>query len=235
MAASGHFRLLDLPRELRDIIYEYVLTEKAGLVVLRSSPSRVRPLDDPYGPDPNRLKLVCHQLYQETTGLGLRYNKLTFGGSFGFDLFTKFTEKHCSRAHFGRVRTVVIMLLSRYRLCLELQAAHAIGKEYPALSVEVQCCWMTELGCFDQWRLRGSEIQYAVRGTFPSLATAAIKDVAGRIGFAIEDGPKTEYKNVRVFPESFNKEALWLSAINSERRYADDWITLFEKWSIEGF
>jgi hypothetical protein len=130
MAASGHFRLLDLPRELRDTIYEYALTEKAGLVISRSFPSCVRPLDDQYGSDPNPLKFVCHQLYKETKDLGLRYNKLTFSGSFSFDLFRKFTEKHCSRAHFGRVKTIVILLMSRHRLCQELQAADAIGKEY---------------------------------------------------------------------------------------------------------
>ncbi|KAI4680747.1 uncharacterized protein J4E84_007887 [Alternaria hordeiaustralica] len=77
--------LLALPRELRDIIYEYALTEDNGLLLFER-----RTLGEPYSSrrifegrrptDPdvesNRLKYVCRQLYHETKGLGLKLNVL---------------------------------------------------------------------------------------------------------------------------------------------------------------
>ncbi|KAI4915123.1 hypothetical protein J4E90_005162 [Alternaria incomplexa] len=84
-APSAPNRLLALPRELRDIIYEYALTEDEGLLLFER-----RTLGEPYSSrrifegrrptDPdvesNRLKYVCRQLYDETKGLGLGLNDL---------------------------------------------------------------------------------------------------------------------------------------------------------------
>ena len=76
--------LLDLPRELRDIIYEYALTEDEGLVMVeRHRPNDTGPKSfkgcRPSKPSvkSNRLNYVSRQLYQETKGLGLGLNDLT--------------------------------------------------------------------------------------------------------------------------------------------------------------
>ncbi|KAH6865292.1 hypothetical protein BKA58DRAFT_242468 [Alternaria rosae] len=81
---SAPIRLLALPRELCDIIYEYALTENEGLVMVeRHRPNDTGPKSfkgcRPSEPsvESNRLKYVCRQLYQETKGLKLGLNDLT--------------------------------------------------------------------------------------------------------------------------------------------------------------
>ena len=73
-------RLLDLPRELRDMIYEYALTEDQGLLLVERDDTQksfrgCRPTDP--STESNCLKYVCRQLYYETKGLGLGLNDLT--------------------------------------------------------------------------------------------------------------------------------------------------------------
>ncbi|KAH7064397.1 hypothetical protein BKA63DRAFT_572304 [Paraphoma chrysanthemicola] len=71
-----------LPRELRDIIYEYALTENGGLavdmwddfshaLVFRAAK------ENGTREDSNQLRLVCRQLHSETNSLGLHYNDIT--------------------------------------------------------------------------------------------------------------------------------------------------------------
>ncbi|KAI4931143.1 hypothetical protein J4E85_003732 [Alternaria conjuncta] len=238
MAASGHFRLLDLPRELRDMIYEYALTEKAGLVVLKSTPSRLRAADNPRGPDPNSLKFVCRQLYAETKGLGLRYNKLTFPSSFSYELFDKFTKKHCSPANFGRVGSVAILQTSSARLHMELQAADTISKRYPALSVEVRLDWLSGQHSLQAWHWEGSVAQCAIRGTFPVLASAELKDSAGRLAqyrSIPRDGFWADSTAVQVFPKSFDEEELRRTDPYSDIEDVDGWVAQCKQWFQEGF
>jgi hypothetical protein len=59
-------RLLQLPAELRESIYEYALTEPKGLPW--------KSVSDAEGGPANSLKLVCRQLYAKTSGLGFKYN-----------------------------------------------------------------------------------------------------------------------------------------------------------------
>jgi hypothetical protein len=73
-------RLLDLPREIRDMIYEYALTEDQGLLLVEHDDTQksfrgCRPTDP--STESNCLKYICRQLYYETKGLGLGLNNLT--------------------------------------------------------------------------------------------------------------------------------------------------------------
>ena len=236
MAASGHFRLLDLPRELRDMIYEYALTEKAGLVVLKSSPSRLRAADNPRGPDPNSLKFVCRQLYAETKGLGLRYNKLTFPGSFSYELFDKFTKKHCSPANFGRVGSVAILQTSSARLHMELQAADTISKKYPVLSVEVRLNWLHNRMSLGTWSWMGMLAQRATRGTFPELASATqITSAAVHFSYDSQDTFWADSTAVQVFPMSFDEDELRRTDPDSGIEDVDGWVAQCKQWFQEGF
>ncbi|KAI4953366.1 hypothetical protein J4E86_006909 [Alternaria arbusti] len=131
--------LLDLPRELRNIIYEYALTEEDGLLVQEWPTMHPKAAGAKYGTDANQLKFTCRQLYTETTGLGLRYNKVTFGGPCGFESFEGFIGVDCTPAHFGRVKRVVIVQERRDKMYQELKRAHAIGEAYPALSIDIRC------------------------------------------------------------------------------------------------
>jgi hypothetical protein len=96
--------LIRLPRELRDIIYEYTLTEEGGLVadVLINTYGlarfrAARAVNN--NRESNQLRLVCRQLHAETSGLGLQYNDITFGDSkrdgervSAYEHFTRFVE-----------------------------------------------------------------------------------------------------------------------------------------------
>jgi hypothetical protein len=80
----GPSRILALPRELRDIVYDYALTEDDGLLLVeRSHPNAsTRSFKgcshNSRNWDANRLQHVCRLLYAETKGLGLGLNELTF-------------------------------------------------------------------------------------------------------------------------------------------------------------
>jgi hypothetical protein len=78
-------RLLSLPGELRNQIYEYALTDENDLqclVPVASSSLRLVSLSKSIFPDFNELQYVCKQLYKETSGLELQYNTVVFYGDF---------------------------------------------------------------------------------------------------------------------------------------------------------
>lgn len=82
--ATQPSRLLALPREIRDIIYEYALTEVDGLVIIETSNQKTSTSkfklcygDEKYE-EANQMKFACRQLHVETRGLGLKLNKLRF-------------------------------------------------------------------------------------------------------------------------------------------------------------
>jgi hypothetical protein len=113
--------LTRLPRELRDMIYEYALTEDGGLVAdVKPKASNALPEFRPRRLDnlkdhraSNQLRLVCRQLYLETTGLGIRYNDITFVDTCyesrisAYVNFTRFVES-CSRKQFDKMRRITI-------------------------------------------------------------------------------------------------------------------------------
>lgn len=77
-------KLLSLPAEIRNIIYEYALTEDGGVVGdIRHLPGtwlRFRAADNEdkdLACESNQLRYVCRQLHKETTALGLGFNDIT--------------------------------------------------------------------------------------------------------------------------------------------------------------
>ncbi|KAF1978826.1 hypothetical protein BU23DRAFT_563717 [Bimuria novae-zelandiae CBS 107.79] len=77
-----------IPQGLRDMIYEYALTDSDGLFyrftradadanIFRMVASR-EAAADPTAMESNQLKYVCRQLHNETAGLEIGFNDLTF-------------------------------------------------------------------------------------------------------------------------------------------------------------
>ncbi|KAF2877760.1 hypothetical protein BDV95DRAFT_588794 [Massariosphaeria phaeospora] len=104
---------LKLPAELRNMIYEYALTEQVPLFATPHNANRVpklyvagglfpQPPDIPFedwarGFEVNQLRYVCRQMHDETRGLALALNNLTFhgrksGGRTGSRQFEDFLE-----------------------------------------------------------------------------------------------------------------------------------------------
>jgi len=85
--AKPYFALLDLPAELRNWIYRYALTALEGVTVAwragsnRRKKKPVMVLDKEDGTSHagiNMLQFVNRQLRQETAGLEIQYNRVTF-------------------------------------------------------------------------------------------------------------------------------------------------------------
>ncbi|KAJ4374983.1 hypothetical protein N0V83_002062 [Neocucurbitaria cava] len=134
---NGRCRLLELPRELRDLIYEYAVTEVGGLVkdnafateVVDKEPSWSRDVKFPVGQstaaglfhtadgrtyknDHNKLKFVCKQLLSETVGLEFSCNDLIFRGDgelLGMEIFLYFIGVECKQSHHDHIRNVIII------------------------------------------------------------------------------------------------------------------------------
>jgi len=121
-------RLLSLPRELRDMIYEYALTDCVPLSALversltgyttfrRGNDEGFQGRSDPYRyrhGETNPLRFVCHQLHNETSALALRYNDLIFYCPDGwnpvtvYDLFDHFYD-NCSPIYLVGIRKITI-------------------------------------------------------------------------------------------------------------------------------
>ncbi|KAF2676288.1 hypothetical protein K458DRAFT_397021 [Lentithecium fluviatile CBS 122367] len=87
-----YFPLLELPRELQDLIYEYALAEPGGLLI------DYRAIEDD-----NQLKYTCRQLSAETRGLGLKVNEIYIHSTDSrpvidtFALFISICFKRCRR------------------------------------------------------------------------------------------------------------------------------------------
>lgn len=96
---AQHFRFLDLPGELRNLVYELVLTSDhdVGATVPTNHPSNpsllnaddiivigklILEVGQAGVPSPakklNQLKYVCRQLRKETAGIEIKYNTITF-------------------------------------------------------------------------------------------------------------------------------------------------------------
>jgi hypothetical protein len=83
---TNRCRLLELPGELRNMIYEHALTFPRGLVT--TPENETMPGFVPYsgtgrgakGKDPNPLRYTCRQLHYESQNLLLKYNTCVFTG-----------------------------------------------------------------------------------------------------------------------------------------------------------
>lgn len=111
---SGTCHFFRLPLELRDQIYEEVLSEPDGLVynaslgtgmlMLPASTAQGRP------PEANQLKYVCRQMRNETRGLCLRFNVICFlDNSSDYSAGGQFIEfiRHCSDKLLEKLRAEI--------------------------------------------------------------------------------------------------------------------------------
>jgi hypothetical protein len=111
--------LLRLPRELRDVVYQYALSEDGGLVADIiddcGQPLQLRAKHTGNNEqESNQLRLTCRQLYAETSGLGIQYNDITFidttkrGRTSAYQHFTRFIDI-ISHAHLNKVKRAIIL------------------------------------------------------------------------------------------------------------------------------
>jgi hypothetical protein len=109
----GLSRLLALPRELRDIIYDFAITEDEGMMLVeRHDPNMsARSFKGCTKNDPtweaNQLKYASKQLYAETKGLGLGLNDLSIQSEQQIADFAVFIAT-CSTGQQKRIRRVTL-------------------------------------------------------------------------------------------------------------------------------
>ncbi|KAF1939882.1 hypothetical protein EJ02DRAFT_436064 [Clathrospora elynae] len=152
-----------LPRELRDMIYKYALTEDGGLVATTmnksNSPVRFRAVgtSEYKEQESNQLRYVCRHLYRETNGLGIHFNDLTFvttwqyGRVTAYENFNRFVLE-CATKKLQQVKRAVIIdtaTLPRTtavvrKCCLPSLVEHFCSK-HPDAKVVVRLCWETDL------------------------------------------------------------------------------------------
>lgn len=106
--------LLCLPGELRNRIYKYVLTTPNAnalrIDMQWTKASKRKPklyeVVEPYE-EFNRMKYVCHQLYQETAGLEAKFNTIIFRNNFSTEQFLEFRDT-CSSERCAWLSSVVL-------------------------------------------------------------------------------------------------------------------------------
>jgi hypothetical protein len=117
--------LIRLPRELRDLVFEYALSFEGGLIADvvnatgqdstgndSTAVTRFHAKESLEKMKANQLRLVCRQFYAESDRLELRYNDITFVDTNGqFNALTNFVHfyKNCPAAQLQFVRCVTIL------------------------------------------------------------------------------------------------------------------------------
>ncbi|KAF2821683.1 hypothetical protein CC86DRAFT_99377 [Ophiobolus disseminans] len=210
---STRSRLLLLPRELRNIIYEYAFTEPGGLVADATSRydnwTRFRTACNTSDRtrDANQLRLVCRQLYAETSGLGITYNDLTFqrrGGAVFvsvYDLFDQFVY-HCAPGYLSKIKRVTILdyttLVPEEDVVLARLLSPSLvrfSRAYPSATIIVRFQWNATPYRVDAMRhfLRGNalwpfEIRHYTRSgvcAFARLFEHAAADCSQNLRFSL--------------------------------------------------
>ncbi|KAF2740049.1 hypothetical protein EJ04DRAFT_508462 [Polyplosphaeria fusca] len=252
--------LLALPRELRDRIYENVLTDDDGLICVATvagantgkEPSTqfqfLSHTDDESKQGSNQLRYVCRQLHQETCGLALGYNNLIFTSTTQFSTFLA----TCSPYHQSQMRTVTIQehIIPLYGKCFPLGwTTHLVAtslcslcRAQPNLTMYIILDYFNADTDFGDWMVFGGALQYAVRGSFP----AALEE-SGRIRTALVAyanhcvkglGGETVPWNLRLVPKGMGEEGFGGSTryglvLEGEKR--EKWVGQVRKWCEEGF
>lgn len=239
-AADNRCLLLELPAELRAVIYEYALTEKGGLIT--SGGHFYSACVDSEERDANQLKFVCKQLHTETKGLGLRFNNLTIKDSnrkHWFGRFKSFVTYRCSPENLGRLTEVILHdRIERfedrmYRRCsrgrgvtplaiLERQL-NAICSPYfkaccqklftATITIRLEVCRAHP--DFLTWAQIGSLVQYLYRGTMSRMWEDGMPwtPEAQYVAqkFFSRHGPSSFPTNVRFTPASYEVAQFGLS------------------------
>ena len=258
---DGRCPLLELPRELRDMIYEYALAEVGGLV--KDSSFAVEPTgvaghfyaagDGTDKRDANQLKFVSRQLHSETAGLGLRYNDLTFYHNldqFGIDIFEDFVIHECSSIHLKRIKNVLVVVrpFEYDHLTVGRPFGVPLSDNFtaycqanPSTTITLRLELFDGSTGFHEWLEIGSIMQYAMRRTVPDISP--LVDMPKLLGWCKRwikqdfGDPFTIPPNIRIFPAEFVEATFLQSALDSGflKQQVGEWVEQCKRWCDEGF
>jgi hypothetical protein len=260
-APSKPCNLLSLPREIRDEIYECVLTEEEGLWCSIGSGNNLDTeswnsfrcytrKDLSSNCESNQLRYVSRQLYYETRGLSLRYSDLIFEST---ALFCAFLST-CAARHIGRLRNIAINehIAPQYGKCFPLAylpslispSLSAFCAAHPDVAVSVLLDYFNTSTDFGDWIIFGGAIHYAVQGNLPDAL-----EENGRIRTALvaykkmlvrELGTGKLVGGLRLQPSGMVDAEEWGKgvsrygfALTGMERIA--WVRQIKKWCKEGF
>lgn len=181
-------RLLALPRELRNLIYEHALTEPLGLSTApNSSPigliqlcafttrQRILALDS------NQLRYVCRQLHAETNALGLKYNTIYFqpeiySTATVYDIFARFRNLSSARSLQSLRRIVLLDAFTCHypgsvgkmikRFFHDQDGIVNFARGYPNVIVVVRFRWANDLSV-GRYISLANDLSELLRGTRP--------------------------------------------------------------------
>ncbi|KAI4645615.1 uncharacterized protein J4E79_010793 [Alternaria viburni] len=166
---SAPNRLLALPRELRDIIYEgnYALTEDRGLLMIETHPKSFRGhrLYE-HWVESNRLKYVCRQLYHETKGLGLKHNDVAVRSDRQVEDFVTFLAT-CSADQQKYIRQVtlcadvssIVGRVSTWNKAVETLTPY--GASHPGMKFHLYVSSLGEIDDAGHWLIMAANVLYA--------------------------------------------------------------------------
>jgi hypothetical protein len=242
-------RLLQLPAELRESIYEYTLTEPKGLPW--------KTLFDTEGGPANSLKLVSRQLYTETNGLGFKYNAVTFHQANARDdipsvQLRRFADGIAPR-RLGQLRSMIASTIGdipQNRTPLRQVAEYCRANPHITFKFVIKSWSYSKsrglgsrsgslnIAVIDvkEYYNNGSYIQEVIRGQ----RTLGERTEDDELWDAQEPLQTLQAPNLRFWPaETYIDDECWAAlqhAINVGRiRHSyDEMLTLFETWANEG-
>ncbi|KAF2478366.1 uncharacterized protein BDR25DRAFT_365582 [Lindgomyces ingoldianus] len=214
MPETNPFPLLRLPPELRNLIYQFALSEPGSLryhhdkhLVTRAKLYASQNAADEF----NQLKFVSRQMYMETAGLELRYNDLHFPfdqerSLHGVHMFLSFRDI-CSPIHQSWIRSVTIEdgPLKQFTAYLYMHFIHTFAKYNPKAMVRIIFRWFRLNsdnenfichGIFLKMLARNADITYLV----PRIRVYLQMDMDGVLGQALIPAFRKSPANVKFFP-----------------------------------
>jgi len=141
------------------MIYKYALTEYKGLTAKSNlgGPIQfgIRHSENHEERDPNQLRYVCHQLYQETNGLGIRLNSLDFYDTWQYsqpNVYEHFCHalSLCSARNFTQLRRITLVdhksmpptaHQRSFRIRHSFSSVEQICRGHPHITVIIRFSW----------------------------------------------------------------------------------------------
>lgn len=244
-------------------MYEYALTEEGGLVkdnVFSNGTAVAEGRfwaagDQATMGEANQLKYVCRQLYQETKGLGIRLNDLTFRSSYGASassLFRHFLLYECTLNCHAHIKSVIVEetvyfthdtpnpFLSTWRQehirrFLEVSPCASITVNLRFVNSMMDARWF--------WVVVASAIHRMIRGEFPGALrpNTAEHHLASSVFLRMSVQNKTQSDgfptNIHFFPREVPVRA---NCMNMNGRIPgaaniEEWNAQTKEWQVEGF